>query len=281
MPQKDELDLGPSNPIKESEEAPWKQRVKVEEIWLQNKKNPVHTDSIKTGDESCEKIISDIQNTTEAESCTISIPSIPDQSQNPSMHDDGSAEKVSQDHVDDNQPTINGTAEATMKEDLPVLTHAAVQTSSTKKDEKKHQDWDVLNVKNPEEITTLAQGVQIMAEPHITEHKSFKPEDPAYAQFVRKHFVRPPPSLYLDESVLSMRKRRSTDEPPVSKYAYNRYKKKKEAGNEQSKIVVPEANVRRRCDKCLAFFSSLEEFQKHQALNTCSSLFGFDSDDDS
>lgn len=280
MPQKDELESGASNQKKESEEAPWKQRVKVEEIWLQNNKNPVfHTDLIKTKDESFETSISDVQNKTEAEDCTISIP---DKSQNLSMHDDGSAEKVSVEHVDDIKPTVNGNEEATrtVEEDLLFMAHAAVQTSSKKKDEKL-QEWDVLNVKNPQEITTLAQGVHNIAEPHITEHKSFKPEDPAYTQYVKKHFVRPPPSLYLNESVLSMRKRRSTDETPTPKYTYNRFKKRNEVKKGQQKVVVPEPIVRQRCDKCRVFFSSLEEFQKHQALNTCSSLFGFDSDDDS
>ncbi|XP_037542060.1 uncharacterized protein LOC119418839 [Nematolebias whitei] len=279
VPQKDELESGASNQKKESEEAPWKQRVKVEEIWLQNKKNPVfHTELIKTGYESCETNISEVQIKMEAEGSAISIP---DKSQYLFMHDDGSAEKVSDEHVDI-KPTINGNeATRTVEEDLLFMAHAAVQTSSKTKGGKKPRNWDVLNVKNPEEITTLAQGVQIIAEPHITEHKSFKPEDPAYAQFVKKHFVRPPPSLYLDESVLSMRKRRFTDEPLAPKHTYNRYKKKNEEVKKgQQKIVVPEPIVRRRCDKCLVFFSSLEEFQKHQALNTCSSLFGFDSDDD-
>uniref|UniRef100_A0A3Q3EF72 Zinc finger protein 654 n=1 Tax=Kryptolebias marmoratus TaxID=37003 RepID=A0A3Q3EF72_KRYMA len=264
-PQKDELELGPSKQMEPSEEAPWKQRVKVEEIWLQNKKSqmesptPVlHTDLVKTEDERCEKSFPDNWNKPEAEGCKISVP---DKSQTLSMHDDCSTKTVSHEHMDDVKPTINGNEEVTriLNEEFGFTSHDAGKTPSKKKCGRKPRDWDVINVKDCEENTTLAEGVQKnMAEPHITEHKTFKPEDPAYARFVKTPFVRPPPSTYLDESVLSMRKRRSKEI-----------------------VVVPELKVRHRCDKCLAFFSALEELQKHQALNTCSSLFGFDSDDES
>ncbi|XP_017279419.1 uncharacterized protein LOC108240448 [Kryptolebias marmoratus] len=289
-PQKDELELGPSKQMEPSEEAPWKQRVKVEEIWLQNKKSqmesptPVlHTDLVKTEDERCEKSFPDNWNKPEAEGCKISVP---DKSQTLSMHDDCSTKTVSHEHMDDVKPTINGNEEVTriLNEEFGFTSHDAGKTPSKKKCGRKPRDWDVINVKDCEENTTLAEGVQKnMAEPHITEHKTFKPEDPAYARFVKTPFVRPPPSTYLDESVLSMRKRRSADEPSPQKSTYNRFKKRKEEAEKEEKeiVVVPELKVRHRCDKCLAFFSALEELQKHQALNTCSSLFGFDSDDES
>ncbi|XP_013866961.1 uncharacterized protein LOC106519723 [Austrofundulus limnaeus] len=293
VPQREELELGPSKSMDPSEEAPWKQRVKVEEIWLQNKKNQMetptrvfHTNWIKLEDERCEKSITDSLNEPEAERCK----SVPDKSQTLSVHDDGSATTVNHEHkADDVKPTVNGNEEVMtkIKEEILSTPHAAVKTSSKKKAEKKKggkkpRDWDIINVKNSTETTTLVEGIEKnMAEPHITEHKTFKPEDPAYAPFVKAPFIRPPPSTYLDESLLSMRKRRAVDEPPVQKPSHNRYKKKKEAEKEQQELVDPELKVRHRCDKCLAFFSTLEELQKHQALNTCSSLFGFDSDDES
>lgn len=289
VPQREELELGPSKPVDLSEEAPWKQRVKVEEIWLQNKKNQTetptrvfHTDWIKMEEEGCEKSISDSLNKTETEGCEISIP---DKSPTLSMDDDGSATTANHEHKADVKPTVNGNEEAMTKieEEIMFTPHPRVKKSSRKKVKREPREWDIINIKNSTETTTLAEGIQKnIAEPHITEHKTFKPEDPAYAQFVKTPFIRPPPSTYLDESLLSMRKRRFIVEPPVHKPSCNRNKKKKEeAEKEPQEVVVPEPKVRHRCDKCLAFFSTLEELQKHQELNTCSSLFGFDSDDES
>ncbi|KAG8000745.1 hypothetical protein GBF38_017311 [Nibea albiflora] len=144
-------------------------------------------------------------------------------------------------------------------------------------------EWDPLNVRDLEDLSTLSEGVQQkLGEPHITEHKTFKPEDPSYAPFVKAPFIRPPPSTYLDESLLSMRKRRSTNEVAPRKNVYWSNKKKEPVPEkeQQKNTVSPEQKIRSRCDKCLSSFSSLEELQKHQALNTCSALFGFDSDDE-
>uniref|UniRef100_A0A669F219 Zinc finger protein 654 n=1 Tax=Oreochromis niloticus TaxID=8128 RepID=A0A669F219_ORENI len=216
VPQKDELELGPSKLIKESAEAPWKQRVKVEEIWLQT-------------DNYLEKPVAD-------------------------------------QHTDDTKPTINGYEDVkrNVSEGAMPTSHTnAASTTPTKRCRKRPTvEVDPLNVRDLEDISTLAEGVQQnIAEPHIPEHKTFKPEDPSYATFVKAPFIRPPPSTYLDESVLSMRKRRSIDD--------------------QVEDVAPEHKIRHRCDKCLSSYNSLEELQKHKALNTCSSLFGFDSDDES
>ncbi|XP_055061182.1 uncharacterized protein znf654 isoform X3 [Misgurnus anguillicaudatus] len=80
-----------------------------------------------------------------------------------------------------------------------------------------------------------------------------------------KRFIRPPPSAYLDESYISMPKR--WKEPQVGS---------KLLGAVSSE--VSNAN-RQRCPRCFQSFNSEEEFQTHK--DKCTSLFGFDSDDES
>ncbi|CAB1454630.1 unnamed protein product [Pleuronectes platessa] len=181
---------------------------------------------------------------------------------------------------DDNEATSNGF------EDV-ASSHAGSKKPTPPKKVRKRPPLQVdpLNVKDLEDLSTLAEGVQQkLGEPHITEHKTFKPEDPVYATFVKAPFIRPPPSTYLDESLLSMRKRRAPEEVVQKKNVYWSIKKKKDPElNKEQKVdnTAPEQKSRQRCDKCLSSFGSLEELKKHQALNTCSSLFGFDSDDES
>uniref|UniRef100_A0A3Q1EFS6 Zinc finger protein 654 n=1 Tax=Acanthochromis polyacanthus TaxID=80966 RepID=A0A3Q1EFS6_9TELE len=255
-PQKEELELGPNRQIQQSAEAPWKQRVKVEEIWLQNKKG--QRDSPTPGVEA-----SNAQDLWEKSKAEGQVCEAPDSSQNPSKSDNCSSN-------DESKPAVNGYEDATRNpsEQLMSTSHtttAAATTPSKRCRKKAPMEWDPINVRDVEDMSTMAEGVQQnMGEPHITEHKTFKPEDPAYAPFVKAPFIRPPPSTYLDESVLSMPKRRSVDE-----------------AEQQVVNVAPEQKIRHRCDKCLSSFSSLEELQKHRALNTCSALFGFDSDDES
>lgn len=185
-------------------------------------------------------------------------------------------------HVESGKPTINGYEDVGRNAQEPPSnsnTPAAIKSSAKKCQKKVPKDWDVIDVKDIEDVSTLAEGIQKnMGEPHITEHKTFKPEDPAYAPFVKAPFIRPPPSTYLDESVLSMPKRRSSDQPPPKKY----YKKNKQTAQQKdtNEVVSAPKQIRHRCDKCLSSFNTLEELQSHQTLNTCSSLFGFDSDDE-
>uniref|UniRef100_A0A3B4Z879 Zinc finger protein 654 n=1 Tax=Seriola lalandi dorsalis TaxID=1841481 RepID=A0A3B4Z879_SERLL len=265
-PQREELELGPSRQKKQNAEAPWKQRVKVEELWLQNKKGqsesptPDHVEA--TNFECLEEI------KTEEEDCEINVANSGDDL---SRSDNYSEDTVKCEPTDDSKPDINGYEDvATNASDGSISTShtgAAGNTPSKKCRKRTPVEWDPLNVRDLEDLSTLSEGVQQkLGEPHITEHKTFKPEDPAYATFVKAPFIRPPPSTYLDESLLSMRKRRSTDEA---------------AQEQRVEDVAPEQKIRHRCDKCLSSFSSLEELQKHQALNTCSALFGFDSDDES
>ncbi|XP_030614773.1 uncharacterized protein LOC115801176 isoform X2 [Archocentrus centrarchus] len=279
-PQKEELELGPSKPIKESAEAPWKQRVKVEEIWLQSKKQ--QESPTRDGEASHVEDLTLI-NKTDSETCGINTLN------NNLFESDNCSEKtVTHQHTHETKPTINGYEDVkrNVSEGFMTISHAnAASATSAKRCRKRPViEMDPLNVKDLEDISTLSEGVQQnISEPHIAEHKTFKPEDPSYATFVKAPFIRPPPSTYLDESVLSMRKRRSIDDAP-KKIVYWSHKKKKDPDPEkeqQVEYVVPEQKIRHRCDKCLSSYSSQEELQKHQALNTCSTLFGFDSDDES
>ncbi|XP_038132338.1 uncharacterized protein LOC119777503 [Cyprinodon tularosa] len=258
-PQRKELDLPVGIKKQPSEEAPWKQRVKIEEIWLQNKK--AHSQRSPTPDNN---------RTEDGETTSL------DNSNHLSKYDNGQTAAVSLEPVED-KPTVNG-FEVVTKE-IPEVSNSSQSTAkpAKTKPQKKILNFDIINIKEYQEESTLAEGIQKnIFEPHITEHKTFKPEDPAYARFVKTPFVRPPPCTYLDESVLSMRKRRSGDQLPVKKFR----RKKKELSSETGKEEKAAEKVRHRCSKCLSSFSTLEELKAHEVRNTCSSLFGFDSDDE-
>lgn len=78
-------------------------------------------------------------------------------------------------------------------------------------------------------------------------------------------FIRPLPSAYLDESYISMPKR--WKEPQVGSKLL-------------SSVSKPEKlPTRQRCSRCFQSFNSEEELQTHK--DKCTSLFGFDSDDES
>lgn len=245
-PQKDELELGPSRQKTESAEAPWKQRVKVEETWLQSKKGPRESPALDPAEASRLK-----------------------ENEKPSRADSDS--EVGQD------AGVNGYS--TEAEEGKGSTARRCSSPPAKK------MLDPLDVRNVQDLSTLSEGIQQkLGEPHITEHKTFKPEDPSYATFVKAPFIRPPPSTYMDESLLSMRKRRSAEEPSPRKNPYWSYRKKADPApdrQQEASPEPPEQKTRVRCDKCLSSFGSVDELQKHKALNTCSALFGFDSDDES
>uniref|UniRef100_UPI0037E81F83 zinc finger protein 654 n=1 Tax=Semicossyphus pulcher TaxID=241346 RepID=UPI0037E81F83 len=282
-PQRDELGIGPSRQ-KESSEAPWKQRVKVEEIWLQSKteqrENPTPAREASNV-EDCKEVIK-----TESHCEENDKPTVPGSSQEVEKSGNCS-EKEPQ---DDNKAAINGYVDETGSQvtgQKVSASHSGApgETPSRSWRKRTHVEVDPLNVKDHEDTSITTEGMhQKLGEPHITEHRTFKPEDPSYGIVVKAPFIRPPPSTYLDESVLSMRRRRSEEEPAPKKILYWRPKKNKDPDQEtqpQVETAVPEHKIRHRCDKCLSSFSSLEELEKHRALNTCSALFGFDSDDES
>ncbi|KAI1899555.1 hypothetical protein AGOR_G00062990 [Albula goreensis] len=97
--------------------------------------------------------------------------------------------------------------------------------------------------------------------------KEVEAERSAYGAMSSRPFVRPPPSAYLDERYISMPKRRKLS-PTESCSSVEQNNPSSEA-------------QRRRCTKCFSSFSSVEDLQSHLSLNKCTSLFGFDSDEES
>lgn len=264
-PQREELQVRQKV---QSAEAPWKQRVKVEEMWLQTKK--------EQREPPCDQ--ADVhQSRAEDDKHTSTV----DNHKGMEARDGGKA-------------AVNGCEDRTGSQESPVKlssSHAGDGEGAGVSPNKSRRSKppppppvDPLNVRVVEDLSTLSEGIQkSLGEPHITEHKSFHPKDPSYATFVKAPFVRPPPSTYLDESVLSMRKRRTTEEssPRINMYWSYKRKQTSEPKDQPKKSEALEQKMRTRCNKCLSSFSSDQELQKHQALNTCSALFGFDSDDES
>ncbi|XP_061571326.1 uncharacterized protein LOC133424818 [Cololabis saira] len=90
------------------------------------------------------------------------------------------------------------------------------------------------------------------------------------AEYGKKPYMRLPPTAYLDEKYITMPKRRKEMSffqlPPEG------------APLEQASVAA--ALQRQRCGNCFATFSNTEELQGHQQRQSCSKLFGFDSDDE-
>lgn len=307
-PQKDELELRLSRQMPQNSEAPWKQRVKAKDLWLQSLKEQregpclLEDEASNCGDFKKEEMEDQpyegddhvdasnveyfkIEIKAEDEPCQINVL---DSSQDQSNFDSSVTQTVKPEPTEEGKASVNGYENETRRQVSQVQlssshTGAAAAASNRRGRKRMPVILDPLNVRDSEDLSTLSEGVQkSLGEPHITEHKSFQPEDPSYATFVKAPFVRPPPSTYLNESVLSMRKRKSMDDALPRKNVYWSNKKKETAPEkeEQMKNEAPPQKLRTRCDKCLLSFSSFEELQKHQALNTCSALFGFDSDDE-
>ncbi|KAM3836165.1 zinc finger protein 654 [Diretmus argenteus] len=271
-PQREEVEVGANRQKQQDTTAPWKQRVKIEELWLQSRKGQ------KESPKAHHLLPSNLEGLVEVDKAE-------DQAQVICVSDSGQNRNESDSSVSSKPTDITKTSNGYEDEKRDEVSEGEIGTSHValnKKSPKKPQlQCDPLNVKDLEEMSTLAEGVQQkLGEPHITEHKTFKPEDPAYATFVKAPFIRPPPSTYLDESVLSMRRRRSKQSPPKKSVTWNS-KKKEAARDRQVEKEDPQTKTRQRCNKCLSSFSSVEELEKHQALNSCSALFGFDSDDES
>ncbi|XP_077472630.1 zinc finger protein 654 [Stigmatopora argus] len=229
VPQRDDQHKAPSG------EAPWKQRVKLDELGPQSKK--VKQEQLSVGKAA-----------------------------------------------DPNPRHSNGMEEEAEQSGIP---RAVVTESPQKKKFKKpppKPPKDPLNVKTLKHVSMLSEGVNTLEEPLISEHKNFNPVELSYAPFNKMAFARVPPSTYMDESLLSMRKRRSTDEEELtprqsqSLVVQMNPTPKKEAYYGKFKH---EQKIRYRCDRCLSSFCSVQELQEHKTLNTCTSLFGFDSDDES
>lgn len=88
------------------------------------------------------------------------------------------------------------------------------------------------------------------------------------AEYSKKPYLRPPPTVYLDERYTTMPKRRKE----ISFFLPSHSRQ------DQEKSLV--ALQRQRCANCFTTFNSAEELQHHLQLQKCSNLFGFDSDDE-
>ncbi|XP_068165233.1 titin homolog isoform X2 [Antennarius striatus] len=89
----------------------------------------------------------------------------------------------------------------------------------------------------------------------------------ALAEYGKKPYLRAPPTAYLDEKYITMPKRRKEIPAPQMSQSLEEEK-------------VPAAPKRQRCVNCFATFTTVDLLQSHLQLRKCSSLFGFDSDDE-
>ncbi|XP_060889049.1 uncharacterized protein LOC132959840 [Labrus mixtus] len=87
------------------------------------------------------------------------------------------------------------------------------------------------------------------------------------AEYGKKPYMRAPPEAYLDERYITMPKRRKEMSPPPRNVSLE-------------KVKVAATAQRQRCADCFATFNSNGELQSHLQLQSCSKLFGFDSDDE-
>lgn len=95
------------------------------------------------------------------------------------------------------------------------------------------------------------------------------------AEYSKKPYQRPPPSVYLDEKYTAMPKRRKE----VGLRAGPIFSSP-QAGSQDVRRMTTGAPRRQRCANCFTTFCSEEELQRHLQLQRCSNLFGFDSDDE-
>lgn len=271
-----QLKEGPGQPDDRmvNSEAPWKHRVKIQELWPQGGKGQRETDTpmaqvpdaatkpgtVAVGGEAGQTL--DTNN--KASNTASGLPSDP--SLRPiNGHQEGNAHRTPQ-----GDPAALPASQPT-----PTPPRARSRSKGRNSSEPPLPGApETMNVKELEELATLSEVLKTIEEPVIPAHTSFKPEDPSYALFVKAPFIRPPPSTYLDESALSMRKRNKA--PAVTSSPQAGGKKQQPVADKE--VAAPQ---RQRCTRCLSCFSGPEELQQHQALNTCSSLFSFDSDDDS
>ncbi|XP_037319818.2 zinc finger protein 654-like [Pungitius pungitius] len=93
----------------------------------------------------------------------------------------------------------------------------------------------------------------------------------ALAGYSSRPYARPPPTAYLDEKYITMPKRRKDPPPPAPSSQWS--PPPRQSGEAK-------AAGRQRCANCFATFDGAEDLQRHLQLQKCSSLFGFESDDE-
>ncbi|XP_067113448.1 zinc finger protein 654-like [Osmerus mordax] len=252
---------GQVNPSQVNPEAPWKHRVKILELWQQEgkgqrEKAQVPDSVARHGTGTTERVPGQAPESNpngEASNTATGLPRDPGL-RPVNGHEVGHAHQAPEGERPASHATP--TAPASKPKNFTEPSHPGAP--------------DNVDVRDAEEPVTLPEVLRTLEDPVIQAHKPVKPEDPVCAPFVKAPFIRPPPSTYLDESALSMRKRSKASEASSSPQS-----------SSKSRLVVVAVPQRQRCSKCLSSFSGPVELEKHQALNTCSSLFNFDSDDDS
>uniref|UniRef100_A0A1A7XFJ3 C2H2-type domain-containing protein n=1 Tax=Iconisemion striatum TaxID=60296 RepID=A0A1A7XFJ3_9TELE len=98
---------------------------------------------------------------------------------------------------------------------------------------------------------------------------AFTPSKEVLAEYGKKPHMRLPPTAYLHEKYTTMPKRRKE---VLVQHSF--------VGVPLEPVFVKTVHQRHRCANCFTTFSSAEELQSHVQLQKCSSLFGFDSDDE-
>ncbi|KAJ8253153.1 hypothetical protein GJAV_G00209710 [Gymnothorax javanicus] len=142
-------------------------------------------------------------------------------------------------------------------------THSNTQVDAISMQSSSEVTAEIKNVGKTLEMESLARHRKLQAQKRV---RPVQVECSGYGSTVRP-FVRPPPSAYLDEQYISMPKRRkSSPEAPQSAV------EPKKSSND---------TPRQRCSKCFSSFNSTEALQSHLAMNKCTSLFDFDSDEES
>jgi len=264
LKQEVEAQAGAVKQMPQSDEAPWKQRMKIEEIWLQSSKeheadtkaqHPEASDSspLRENEETVGGVVKN--------GCKETSPKINDRSG--CLDDDNNSITLFNGHASDAR--VDGTPTE------PTTSNRVAPPG--------------LNTQLPSGDKSL--NVKPSKDPQVRENKATKGD--ATPRAPHFHIVpsgRQLPSDYLKESALTMPKRR--DASTYERYAAWRIRQNRtpqqEAEAAAARLALAremERTARQRCSRCLTTYSTLEELEEHQALDTCSALFGFDTDDES
>ncbi|CAL8388278.1 unnamed protein product [Gadus morhua 'NCC'] len=276
-PLKQELEAPAStvNQIPQNSEAPWKQRVKIEEIWLSGKEQKENSkaqnleslDSLPLRDgENAETVTKKPSDSRPAMLCT-----------------SGTSPKINEcsEGLDHNITLLNGHASEVRVDKTqmePTTSHIATLMAL----ENPLFLEESLNVK-----ACVTKLTQVLDTPQITEDKASKCDGCPRAHFHSAPQIRLPPSAYLTETELNMPKRREVPATVKStktlSWRARRVQEQEEqaAAAAQALADAAASNTRRRCSRCLSSYNTPKELEEHQALNKCSALFGFDTDDES
>lgn len=263
LKQEMEVQASAAKQVPQSDEAPWKQRIKIEEIWLQSGKQYKDNSKAQHPESSDCRPLRGNEETVGGvmkNGCTETSPKI----------NDCSGSRDDDDDDNNNVTLFNGHASGARMDRTP----AAPTTSNAVNNPLGSAGEESLNVKSS-------------SDPQVTEEKVSKCEPSRQAPHF--HIVpcgRQLASAYLKESALTMPKRRNV--LPYERYAawrvrQNRTPQQEEEAEAARLALAKETakNARQRCSKCLSSYSTLKELEEHQALNKCSALFGFDTDDES